>query len=108
MSNTIESTAGKPCIVLDDGRYHVLLNPLFPSDWAPGFLEVRQRAGSSKCTCVGSFIPRLDGRWTASVNVPYDDTTESDSMLVGHFDRRIDAIVRLWRDRHKAVLPPGY
>ncbi len=108
MSNSIESKADKPCIVLDDGRYCVLLNPLFPSDWAPGFLEVRQRAGSNKYTCVGSFIPVPDGRWAAWVNVPYDDTTESDSMLLGHHDRRIDAIVQLWRDRHKAVLPVGF
>lgn len=110
MSDAIDSNTDKPAIVLDDGRYCLVLNQNYPLDRAPGFLEVRRAAsgGGRDYTCVGSFDAKPDGTWEASVNVPYDESTDSDSMLLGEFDRRLDALVRLWKDRHQAALPPGY
>jgi len=44
----------------------------------------------------------LDGTWQSRLNVILDDESNSDSLLIGDFDSRVDGIVHLWQQRKKA------
>lgn len=65
---------------------------------APAFLLVRDASG--KDVCVGYCRLQLDGTWHTRLTVTYDEISETDSLLIGDFDNRVDAVVRLWMMRH--------
>ena len=93
-------------VVLDDGEFYVELNDDdFPASDAPGFLQRRCYVGVTTpegYECVGAFGRRRDGKWLASIDTTYDDTTDSHCFVLGPLDERLDAIVALWGARHQA------
>lgn len=103
--STPSTSTSRGAVVLDDGTFHVELNATSPAARAFGFLERRVPVSARHpggFYCLGSFHMHADGTWRASINVPYDESTGSDSMRVLEGASRIEAIVALWRARHLA------
>jgi len=88
--------------LLVDGRYFVVavLSTEYEDDEAPVFMYSREMRGDS---CVGTCLPQTDGFWEARISVLYDDESNSDSLLVGSFDQRMDAIVAIWQRRFDSL-----
>ena len=72
---------------------------------APGFLQRRCYVGVTTpggYECIGGFERDARDLWHAKIDMPYNDIRDSDSLEVGAFSERLDAIVALWGMRHKA------
>lgn len=85
--------------LLVDNRFTMVVaaSPTVDEADAPAFLLVRDRG---KDVCIGYCRPQADGTWHTRLTVTYDEISESDSMLIGDFDSRVDAVVRLWLVRN--------
>ncbi|WP_287919353.1 hypothetical protein [Comamonas sp.] len=94
-------TETEEVIVLDDSKYFLilLLSLEIKDSEAPAYLHMRGLKGQE---CLGHCWQQLDGSWDARLNVIYDDATNSDSLLIGSFDHRVDAIIHLWQRRKQA------
>lgn len=88
--------------LLDDGRYFAVavLSTEYEDEEAPVFMYAHAVRGDS---CVGTCLQQTDGSWEARLTVLIDDESNSDSLLVGQFDHRIDAIVHLWMRRFDSL-----
>lgn len=89
-------------IILDDGNYYVQLNVNYEASNAPGFLH--RRCGYGLTTpggyeVLGSFQRAPDGKWSADVNAPLDEETDSDCLVLVDGVSRLDAIAALWTGR---------
>jgi hypothetical protein len=51
--------------------------------------------------CVGGIEQKSDKSWEASINMPYDEETDSDSRLV-YIGDRDTAIEKLWEEKYSA------
>ncbi len=95
----------KGALVLDDGQFFVELDGNYPTCVAPGFLWRRCYVGVTTpggYECIGGFDRDARGLWQATIDMPYNDVRDSDSLEVGGFKDRLDAIVALWGIRRKA------
>lgn len=97
----------KSLIILDDGVFYVELNCNYPKAEAPGFLQ--RRCGYGLTTpggyeCLGSFQKAAHGFWSADVNAPLDEDTDSDCLMLTQNVSRMDAIAALWVGRNRAYL----
>ena len=73
---------------------------------APGFLQRRCYVGVTTpggYECIGGFGRDARGLWHATIDMPYNDVRDSDSLEVGGFKKRLDAIVALWGSTTGAV-----
>lgn len=88
-------------LVLDDSKYYVVvvLSTAYDDEDASAFLHRRDVLGQ---TCIGTCILCIDGTWEARLNVIFDENSNSDSLLIGYFDSRVDGVVHLWQQRRKA------
>jgi hypothetical protein len=100
--STLNQHSTEEIPLLDDGRYFAVavLSTEHEDDDAPVFMHAHERRGDS---CVGTCLPQADGVWEARITVLYDDESNSDSLLVGCFDQRIDAIVHMWFRRFETM-----
>lgn len=100
MSLHPDQQASDDITLLVDGRFTMVVapSPTVDEEYAPAFLLVRDASG--KDVCVGYCKLQYDGRWHTRLTVTYDDSSQSDSMLIGDFDSRVDAVVQLWLVRH--------
>ncbi len=92
--------------LLDDGEFYIELNCNSEPSVAPGFLHRRCGYGAttpSGYECIGSFQKRVDGTWSADVNAPLDQETDSDCLVLATGVSRMDAIAALWQGRKLAV-----
>lgn len=92
-------------IILDDGKFYIQLNVNYPAPNAPGFLLRRCAFGLTTpggYECLGSFQKESDGSWSADVNAPYDEDTDSDCEMLTRKVSRLDAIAALWAGRANA------
>ena len=103
MKSTSQPTSCDEICVLDDGRFYVVVvkSAGQREEDASAFLLMRETRGG-KDPCVGSAILELDGAWNTRITVTYDEVSESDSVHVGDFDSRVEAIVLMWRRRHES------
>lgn len=97
------STTRKPIILFDDGTYYIEHNVNYPITQGNGFLL--RRCAITVTTpggyeCVGIYERTVTGKWKVSIDAP--DTAESDSVELGRFADRLDAISVLWKHRHEA------
>lgn len=101
MGERIHLTQTEEMIVLDDSKYFMilLLSLEIKDSEAPAYLHVRGLKGPD---CLGHCWQQADGSWDARLNVIYDDASNSDSVLLGNFDHRVDAIIHLWQQRKQA------
>lgn len=92
-------------ILLDDGEYFIKHNVNCSLTSGNGFLirrcEIGRRFPGGE-EAVGGYDLKLDGKWLVDICKPWDDETETDSILLGKFDDRHDAIATLWLARHQA------
>ncbi|TQL81141.1 hypothetical protein [Delftia sp. HK171] len=102
MSSSSEMRSEETC-VLDDGKFYIVVvkSAGQREEDASAFLLMRETRGG-KDPCVGSAILELDGVWNTRITVTYDEVSESDSVHVGDFDSRVEAIVLMWRRRHES------
>lgn len=100
--STLNQNSTEEIPLLDDGRYFAVavLSTEHEDDEAPVFMYAHEMRGDS---CVGTCLPQTDGAWEARITVLYDDESNSDSLLVGSFDQRMDAIVALWQSRFQSL-----
>ncbi len=92
-------------LVLDDGQFFVELDGNYSPCVAPGYLRRRCYVGVTTpggYECIGGFDRDARGLWQATIDMPYNDVRDTDSLEVGGFEKRLDAIVALWGIRHKA------
>lgn len=92
-------------IILDDGVFYVELNANYEDSEAPGFLHRRCAYGPTTpggYECLGSF-QKQSGAWSADVNAPLDEDTDSDCIVVASGVSRLDAIAALWQSRSSAL-----
>lgn len=92
-------------ILLDDGEFYVELNENQDPAQAAGFLHRRCSFGPTTPggnECLGSFQMKA-GAWSADVNAPLDEDTDSDCMVVATGVSRLDAIAALWQSRSLAL-----
>lgn len=108
MKSTSQPTSCDEICVLDDGRFYVVVvkSAGQREEDASAFLLMRETRGA-KDPCVGSAILELDGAWNTRITVTYDEVSESDSVHVGDFDGRVEAIVLMWRRRHESSFFPA-
>lgn len=87
-----------------DDKYWIEENTNFPEGQGNLFLMTAATEGSrSLAQCIGG-LDRVHGsqnQWEASINIPYDEETDSDSVVVFTGDRT-QAIQALWQNRHNA------
>lgn len=91
--------------LLDDGEFYIELNCNVDPSAAPGFLHRRCGYGATTpggYECVGSFQERVDGTWSADVNAPLDQATDSDCLVLAAGVSRLAAIAALWQGRRSA------
>lgn len=95
-----DQQASDDITLLVDGRFTMVVapSPTVNEEYAPAFLVVRDSNG--KDVCVGYCKLQFDGTWHTRLTVTYDESSQSDSMLIGDFDSRVDAVVQLWLVRH--------
>lgn len=88
--------------LLNDGRFLVIavLSTAYEDEESPVFMHALDQIGDNS---VGTCLPQHDGTWEARISVLYDDDSNSDSLLVGRFDQRMDAIVSMWQRRFEAM-----
>lgn len=86
--------------LLVDSRFTMVLaaSPSVDEEKATAFLLVRD--STSKDVCVGYCRLQFDGTWHTRLTVNYDESSQTDSTLIGDFDSRVDAVVQLWLVRH--------
>lgn len=108
MKSTSQPASCDEICVLDDGRFYVVVvkSAGQREEDASAFLLMRETRGA-KDPCVGSSILELDGAWNTRITVTYDEVSESDSVHVGDFDSRVEAIVLMWRRRHESSYFPA-
>ena len=108
LKSTSQPASCDETCVLDDGRFYVVVvkSAGQREEDASAFLLMRETR-AAKHTCVGSAILELDGAWNTRITVTYDEVTESDSVHVGDFDSRVEAIVLMWRRRHESSYFPA-
>lgn len=108
MKSTSKPASCDEICVLDDGRFYVVVVKSAGQceEDASAFLLMREARGG-KDPCVGSAILELDGAWNTRITVTYDEVSESDSVHVGDFDSRVEAIVLMWRRRHESSFFPA-
>lgn len=101
MSQRIQMTETEEVVVLDDSKYFLilLLSLEIKDSEAPAYLHMRGLKGQE---CLGHCWQQADGSWDARLHVLYDDASNSDSVLLGNFDHRVDAIIHLWQQRKQA------
>lgn len=92
-------------IIIDDGKFYILLNVNYEPYDAPGFLL--RRCEHSQTTpggyeCLGRFQKSADGKWSAEISAPVDDGTGSESQVLEKGVRRLSAISALWMGRTSA------
>lgn len=108
LKSTSQPASCDETCVLDDGRFYVVVvkSAGQREEDASAFLLMRETR-AAKHTCVGSAILELDGAWNTRITVTYDEVSESDSVHVGDFDSRVEAIVLMWRRRHESSYFPA-
>ncbi len=101
--NKIDLPYTEETLVLDDSRYFLAIEQSLSQedDEAPAFMYRRSHQGLS---CIGRCEQQISGEWEARLNVIYDEESNSDALLIGSFDSRVDAIVHLWQQRANAVV----
>ena len=95
--------------VLEDEDYFVALDDRRAEDMSDGQLQRKCLVSSGTpggVSCVGSFGQDLNGTWSAKIAAPFDPVTGCDCEVVSQGVERLDAVVALWRARHRAYL--GY
>lgn len=97
--------SAEPIILQDDGTFYIELNANNQPAGANGFLH--RRCPVSLTTpggfeCVGDFTYQPNGLWRSGVTKAYEAGTDEDFLLLGEFKLRIEAIVAMWHNRHKA------
>ncbi|NLP65530.1 hypothetical protein [Paraburkholderia sacchari] len=93
-------------ILIDDGVFYIERNVNGDAAVTNGFLLRRCKVGVTTpggYECIGGYERAPSGMWRASINVPYDAITDSDSYELGDtFGTNRDAIAALWKSRHEA------
>lgn len=93
-------------ILLDDGEFFVEHNVNYPLNHGNGFLMRRceiSRRFPGGVEAIGGYDLKFDDKWHADVCKPWDEETETDSIMLGAFEDRLDAIATLWLARHQAI-----
>lgn len=92
-------------IIQDDGEFYLDLNINENPATASGFLH--RRCPVSPTTpggyeVVGAFTAMADGRWRAGVFKACLPDSDEDMLVLGEFDRRMDALLAVWQRRREA------
>ena len=95
----------KKKVLMDDSDFYVEHEILQPFHLGGGFLLRRcavtiQTPGGYEC--IGRYELRI-GRWVAWIDVPYDDDRDADTLMLGRFNTRDEAIAVLWVRRNEAL-----
>lgn len=100
MSLHPDQQASDDITLLVDGRFTMVVGTSSAVDeqYAPTFLLVRDSTG--KDVCIGYCRAQYSGAWHTRLTVTYDELSQTDSMHIGDFDSRVDAVVQLWLVRH--------
>lgn len=100
--STLNQHSTEEIPLLDDGRYFAVavLSTEYEDDESPVFMYVHDMRGDS---CAGTCMLQGDGSWEARITVLYDGESNGDSMMVGRFDQRMDAIVHMWQRRFESI-----
>lgn len=93
---------GTEIILRQEGRYRISHNPNYQENSGNGFLEFL-RSGQSSYSAVGVYEQHYrTKKWEVSINTPYDQETDTDSILINTFDTKEEAVTALWEIRHIA------
>lgn len=93
-------------IILDDGDYYIELDSNCSLAAGPGYLQRRCYEGVTTpggYECVGSFDKTPSNTWTANINANDCEKTGLDTKRLGEYKNRLDAVMALWKGRHKAL-----
>lgn len=93
-------------VLLDDGVYFIESNPAGGRDGDTGCLMRRcdrTSTGAGAAECVGVYESTPTDMWRVTITTYYDARTDSETLEVGTFENRLDAICTLWKSRHDAI-----